>query len=308
MALSEFQIAAQSHIKRLDGLIERGSVPRLRKLYTGAVSDLEGKLAKAVGSGASPFSVHQARTMLAQAKQGLIHLSGHMGTALNDQSLLVQQASANALITDIKKLEKVASGATVRLPIEQASRFAGIVDKRRTSLLKLNKTSMARYGSGVVAKVEQSIASSLLSGETGYKAIERVTETMDTEWWRAERIVRTETAWAYNATQMDAIGEATKEMPNMMMRWVEHVADVTLSKLDTRVGDDSRAMHGQLVRAGGYFKMPLLNRADLKISQGLLGQQWQFPPNRPNDRACVQPWRPGWGWGWELVGGARVTR
>lgn len=309
MALSEFKEAARGHLARLDSLIERGSVPRMRKLYTGAVSELETKLAAAIKSGASQFSVHQAQSMLAQARVGLARLSAHLGTAMGEQTAKTQAASARALIVDMKRMEKAASGSVVQLPIEQAARFAGVVDMRRTSLLKLSRTSMAKYGSSVVGKMEQAIGMSLLNGETGYKAITRVTEVMNGEWWRGERIVRTETAWAYNATQMDAIGDAAKSLPNLMMRWVEYVSDVTLQKLDVRVGDDSVAMHGQLARPGTFFTMPLFPpRSGLTISPTLAGQSWQFPPNRPNDRACVQPWRPGWGWGWELVGGQRVTR
>lgn len=309
MALSEFKEASRGHLEALDTLIERGSVPRMRKLYTSAVQELELKLAEAIKSKAAPFSVQQARTMLAQAKQGLVRLSASLGTALNDQTIKTQHASAQRLIKDIKKMEKAATGATVRLPIEQASRFVGVVDKRKTSLMKLNKTSMAKYGAQVVGKLEQSIAMALLQGETGYKAVSRVAEAMDGEWWRAERIVRTETAWAFNATQMDAIGETTKSFPDMMMRWVEYVADKTLVKLDLRVGDDSVVMHGQLVRPGMFFVMPMIPpRPDLKISPSLRGKQWTNPPNRPNDRAVLQPWRPGWGWGYELVGGNRVER
>jgi hypothetical protein len=49
--------------------------------------------------------------------------------------------------------------------------------------------------------------------------------------------------------------------------------------------------------------MPLINPPNLKISPNMLGETWTNPPNRPNDRAVLQPWRPGWGWGWELIDG-----
>lgn len=309
MALSEFREAAHRHLRALDDLIERGSVPRMRKLYTGAIQELEQKLAASIKDKHSPFTVQQTQSLLAQAKHGLARLSASLGTALGEQTAKTQHASAERLVKDIKRLEKAASGAIVRLPIEQASRFAGIVDKRRTSLLKLNKTSMAKYGATVVGKIEQALAMSLLKGEAGYAAVSSVAETMNMEWWRAERIVRTETAWAYNATQMDATAEASKQFPNMMMRWVEFVTDVSLQKMDDRVGDDSVVMHGQLAKPGTYFTMPMFPpRAGLKISPSLRGKQWTNPPNRPNDRAVLQPWRPGWGWGWELVNGSRVQR
>lgn len=307
--MREFREAAQGHLEQLDRLIDRGSVPNLKKLYEQAISELETKLGGMIRNGAAPFSIQQAQSLLAQARHGLIRTSIEMGTALGKQTAITSQASAKTLVASIKKLEKAASGSIVQLPIEQASKFAGVVDKRKTSLLALNKRSMARYGAGVVGRVEQAISMSLLKGEAGYAAVKRVADTMGEEWWRAERIVRTETAWAYNATHMDAIGETTKSFPDMMMRWVEYVSDITLVKLDTRVGDDSVAMHGQLARPGGFFVMPNFHpKPTMKISPSLRGKSWQNPPNRPNDRAVLQPWRPGWGWGWVMSGGQRVER
>ena len=33
----------------------------------------------------------------------------------------------------------------------------------------------------------------------------------------------------------------------------------------------------------------------VNISAKLWGKQFRFPPNRPNDRATLIPWRPEWG-------------
>lgn len=307
--MKEFKEAARGHLEQLDRLIDRGSVPNLKKLYEQAISELETKLGGMIKNGAAPFSIQQAQSLLAQARHGLIRTSIEMGTALGKQTAITSQASAKALVASIKRMEKAASGAVIQLPIEQASKFAGVVDKRKTSLLALNKKSMARYGAAVVGKVEQAMAMSLLKGEAGYAAVKRVADTMGDEWWKAERIVRTETAYAFNATHADAIGETTKSFPDMMMRWVEYVSDVTLVPFDDRVGDDSVALHGQLTRPGGFFVMPSVHpKPPMKISPSLKGQSWQHPPNRPHDRAVLQPWRPGWGWGWIMSGGQRVEK
>lgn len=307
--MSQFRSIAKDHLAQLDSLIERGSVPALRKLYEQAVSELETKLAGMVDRGAGPFSVQQARSMLAQAKAGLVRTSINMGAALNEQSVRAQQLSVKQLISSVKKMEKETTGAAIRLPIEQASRLGGVLDKRKSSLLKLNQSSMAKYGATVVGKIEQAVAMSLLKGEAGYSVVNKVADVMGGEWWRAERIVRTETANVFNASHADAIADSAREFHDLMMRWTEYVTDVTLQPMDERVGDDSIALHGQLARPGGMFYMPPFPpRAGLKISPSLRGGSWSHPPNRPNDRSVLQPWRPGWGWGWELVGGQRVER
>jgi hypothetical protein len=305
---SEFQEAARAHADKLNNLIDRGSVPRLRKVYQQAVSELEGKLATALKSGSAPFSIQQHRSLLAQARTGLVQLSRSMTSKLGEETAGQQEAAARALIIDVKRLEKKATGAVVQLPIEQAARFAGVVDKRKTSLLKHHQKLMSKTASASILKIEGALAQSLVQGETGYAAVSRVVDAVGGEWWRSERIVRTESAWAYNATHVDAAKDAVKTFPDLMMRWSEQVSDVTLLPLDNRTGDDSRAMHGQLARPGGLFMMQTVPPPGLKVSLGLLGQSWDHPPNRPHDRATLTPWRPGWGWAWELVNGQRVYR
>jgi hypothetical protein len=42
--------------------------------------------------------------------------------------------------------------------------------------------------------------------------------------------------------------------------------------------------------------------SDPRVSAKLWGKTFDFPPNRPNDRASLDPWRPGWGipaWVWD---------
>lgn len=111
------------------------------------------------------------------------------------------------------------------------------------------------------------------------------------------------TAWAFNGAHHAAIQEAAVELPDLQMRWSEHVDDATGQPFDDRVGADSLALHGQVAPPGGFFTMPV----DPDVSPTLWGRSWMFPPNRANDRAALAPWRPTWGIpGWRLVGGAKV--
>jgi hypothetical protein len=130
-----------------------------------------------------------------------------------------------------------------------------------------------------------------------------VQRVADVEWWRAERIVRTELAYAYSATQRDGIAATGG---GLYMRWTELVDDVSHAKLDPRVGADSVALHGQVALPGEVFRMPPGARG---VDESLASGEWEHPPNRPNDRSCIMPWRPEWPEappGWRLVGGSKV--
>jgi hypothetical protein len=317
MAASAFQQSSIEHIKRLGRLLDQGGVGRVKRVYDQAQAELERKIARHVGRGSAPYTVHQHRALLAQVRQGQMEIARRMGDASAQATIDTQTDALHSLIRNVKSLEKKhGSGGVISLPIEEASRFHGIIDKRKTSLLKQNRQSMATYGSGVVKKIENQLGLSLATGESTGEAVERVQKTADMEFWRAERIVRTEQAWAYNATHRDGIEAASVDVPDMYMRWTELVDDDSLEPLDDRVGADSIALHGQVAKPGEMFKMPAsallivieTRYGKSKVSHDLIGKSWAHPPNRPHDRAVIQAWRPGWEVpGWHLVGGSKVN-
>lgn len=295
-----FDKISREHTKRLNRLIERGGVNRLRKLYDQAQSELVTKLSRRFGNGT--FTMAQMKQFQILLQQGQIRIARNMGDALAAVTADTKADALRAAIKDFKRLENK-FGSGVALPVEEASRFAGVLGKNTSLILKHSKTLMGKTGVRTIRKLEQELALSLMTGETVNDAIDRVQKVTGNEWWQSERIVRTEQAWAFNATHADAIADAAEELPDIMMRWTELVSDSTGRPLDDRVEDDSIAMHGQVAPPGGVFTMPS-GKSGVPIS--MWGKSWSHPPNRPNDRATLQPWRPHWGVpGWVIKGGRR---
>lgn len=297
----------EEHQARLARLAERRGVGRLKRVYEQSQAEVEAKLKKLVRAGkGNTFTAHNQRMVLAQLTEGQAYVARRMTGELGDAAKDAQSDTLHALYSDLNRLESKFSGSSVVLPIEDAARFRGVIDKRSTSLLKRHESSLNEYGARNVAKIEGALASSLLQGESQMQAIDRVVEVIDGEWWQGERIVRTELAWASNATQADGLHSVRETLTDMMMQWRELVNDAGLP-LDKRVGVDSLAMHGQLAIPGGSFQCPARAPDGEDVPDGLVGEEVQFPPNRPNDRATLAPWRPGWGIpGWRYVNGRRV--
>lgn len=301
----EFKAILEEHRNRLNRLIDRRGVAPVKQLYEDANAALERKLAKLAGPRNETMSAHQARVMAAQIKHGQIDITKRMIGELKGASTDASQESLSSLSKSIGRMEKRFTGAATPLPIEEAARFKGIIDKRKTSLLRAHETSMSKYGASVVGAMEDSLFSSVITGDSVGDAIDDVMDVAGGEWWQAERVVRTEMAWAYNSAQADGIADAAKSLPGLMMRWSEQVSD-TFVPLDDRVGDDSIAMHGQITTPGGLFTMPPAGPSGEEVSVSLIGKQWSFPPNRPHDRAVVVPWSPEWGvMGWLYSSGER---
>lgn len=304
--LASYRATLDQHRARLDRLLDRRGAAHLKKLYDEANHEMVARLRQGV-RGAQTFTRQQQRVVLAQLHQGQALISKRLAGELGDLTKEAQVEAVRGVAQSIEKLERTFRGAAVELPVEQAARLRGIVDKRRGELRALHTKSMANYGARVVQSIEKELSLSLMTGETGVSAIERIMPVIEGEWWQAERIVRTETAWAFNASHRDTIAAAAEEIPELMNRWCEHVDDDSGEPYDDRVGTDSLAMHGQVAPPGGMFTMPARTPSGEAVSDSLVGEQWAFPPNRPNDRAVVEPWHPAWGIpGWRYSAGRRI--
>ena len=114
-------------------------------------------------------------------------------------------------------------------------------------------------------------------------------------------------SFAYNTAHATAIDDASELVDGLMRRWTEYVDDATGRPLDARVANDSLVLHGQvcfqpegatmearstfLVGGTGGFTMP----PDGRVNAKLWGKRYAHPPNRPNDRSRLVPWKPTWG-------------
>jgi hypothetical protein len=303
----EVKAVLGEHRKRLERLVDRRSLPGIRKMLDEANGELTRRLKARIRAGkGDEFTAYQQRVALAQIRNSQAEIISRMHGEISDGTEEAAYEAVRGLVDDLGRLERHFRGAATPIPIEEASQFQGLVDGRRRSILRSTETSLARYGTDVVDGVEKEMSKSLLMGETTGEAIERVADFVDGSMWRAERIVRTEMAGAFNLTHRDAIEAAADEVEDLWMRWSEHVTDDDEEAMDDRVGTDSVAMHGQVAKPGDLFTVPYTAPtpgADGKttVSISLAGQTFDAPPNRPNDRAVLEPWRPEWGvpaWVW----------
>ncbi len=296
-----------AHRDRLEKVITNGGLNRLKALYNKAQTELAGKLHRILhAKGGDTFTAHSLRNIQTQLRIGQMRIAHALGVNMGPVSNLAQTESLHALVGDLTRLERVYRGSEIVLPVEQASHFTQLIEARRPTLLRVHAESFARYGANTVSAMEERLGMSVLMGESTHEAVERIGQVADLNWWKAERIVRTETSLAYNLTHSDGMAASRKALPELQQRWSEHCTDTfPAMPLDKRVGQDSVALHGQIVHPGGRFYMP----PDPRVSQSMWGRTWTAPPNRPNDRSVLSPWMPKWGvmaWEWKL--GHRVNR
>lgn len=290
--------------EQLQRLVRSAGIAPVRALYDRMLADVTRRI------GATPagtFTHQQLTGLLAQIKLGLARLQAPLGEAVEGGATAVGVHAARTLLQDAAKLEKHFSGAVISLPLLESARLRGLVDRQVSSLMRVHATSMARFGAQLVGRMEEEIGASIAAGDPQTRTIDRIMEVGGLQWHRAERIVRTELAFSAGRSARMAADEQAEELDgDMWSRWTEHVTDEG-TPLDDRVGVDSEAMHGQVAPPGEPFTQPPTNRRGELVSDSLVGREWTSPPNRPNDRAVLVPWRASWGVpGWRWEGGRRV--
>lgn len=302
---STFEQVAAAHRARL-GRLMNGAERDLSDLYDEAAGEMTRKIRTAVVRlGGDSFTVHHHRVAMAQIREGQKILSARLADRLGEHSEQAQVESIRSLSADVSRLQRRYVGSEVALPIEEAATFQGLIHRRRSSLLKMHRESMARYGAETVQKMERQLSLGLLEEETPGEVSDRLDGFVDRQRYRAIRIARTETAYAYNAGHRDGIARAAKELDTLMSQWHEH-ADEQGRYLDDRVAVDSLAMHLQVAAPGEVFTQPARSPTpdadgETIVPESLAGDSWEFPPNRPNDRSVLIPWMKAWGqpgWRW----------
>jgi hypothetical protein len=284
----------------LDDHAEDKAVAAARAQFDGQLGSLGSSL-RAVRSGRSqaPLSPAEVRAVAKVITDANARIVSLVTTALNGTITATRGTAVEEMRAFIARHERGEVGAL------SSRAAANAVSQARAGEAWGNARSILRqWAVDVNTQVNEAVRLAVQRGARPSEIGEVAQATIDASWWRVERLVRTETAYAFNAVADATVAKLATQYPDVRKRWTERVDDRTGKPLDNRVAVDSLVLHGQLAKPGGLFTMPAVPLAPPKM----VGRAWAFPPNRPNDRAVVLPWRPGWGIpGWVLRGG-RVVR
>jgi hypothetical protein len=269
------------HRAQLQGIIELGGVRKMRSLYDKVRQEMEAKLAELKSSGrGQSFSAHHARQVQAQVMDGLRQINQQLGVQLSTKSAAAAKLARGHTISAVQKMERRFAGTTPVLGIEQAGVFSKLYAGVEPSLLTRHHKLVFNYPKPTIARVQKNLAMSMLTGETVDKAVDRIVSqggVFSRERYRAERIVRTEMSYAYGVTNQACLRNVAQEVPNLQKRLV--------ATFDDRIGEDSEELNGQTVPIDRPFIW-------MKRTKGGVERvEYMQPPNRPNDREVVIPWR-----------------
>jgi hypothetical protein len=221
-------------------------------------------------------------------------LQNELGASTRDSV----EASLRSLASFLGKVQGEAG------PLDDDAVYRQIASARRAHIDAMRHQAISRLRPAIEERVWIRVRDMAATGKHSIgDLVNAAAEEMDAQWWQVERIVRTESSYAFNHGQAEGVRTLAKHYKGMMQRWTELIDDATGKPMDNRVAFDSIIMHGQVAPPGGQFTMP----SDPRAPARMVGVSWLQPPNRPNDRAVLTPWMPGWAVpAWQYRSGRRV--
>ncbi|TAL41168.1 MAG: hypothetical protein EPN91_11305, partial [Salinibacterium sp.] len=272
------------HLSQLQRATVRHGIAGFRELYGRSKTSLESRLRANSGSedGLTPVAL---RALLLQVDAILGELGDDFEAHLHDTGALAARLGARHGLDEFKLLERHYKGTEPVLDVERAAVFEGLVADTHSSLLRRYQRVSRTWGAQAIGQIEQRLSVSAMTGMGLHEAVGGVVEAggiLDSEWWKGERIVRTEMAYAHGATKHAALERIRDDQAPALQKKLLEMVD------DDRVGDDSLLIHGQAVNVDEPFTWKK------RVGKGWATEAFMFPPNRPNDRAVVVPWNPDW--------------
>lgn len=287
--------------RRADRLLDRTVMRPVRRSYDehiGRTVAVLGRLFKGqLRQTATAQTVATARAFLQQAMPGL-------SRQVNEVLFRANQATATEGIRSTSRFLRLVQ--RTGSPLDDVATVSRIELVRRQATRDRQKQVTSALGADLTTALGKRIDKMAVAQRTVGEVISAAGVGLDEEWWRVERAVRTTTSLMLNESMAESIDTVARapEFQGLAKRWTELVDDATGRPLDARVGRDSLVLHGQVARPGRLFTMP----PNPLVPVTMIGQSWRHPPNRPNDRAVLTPWMPGWKIpAWTFQGGSRVS-
>lgn len=261
----------ESHIQKVLKLEDAESRALLRR-YREIRSELRDRL-DTLQDGT--FSAQQLRGVLVQVDSAIEAMSESLKTGMKEASGKSALFGAQDQITEIQRFEKKFRGAVVPINVnalvvaEDASNF----------LLNQHEASIDAYSEGVRSSLVQSLTNEALMESPLSTVVRKLGQFFVGEEWKLQRIARTELHNVYNQAKLLGMQEVKDDTLTDLKKTLIH-------PMDARTGADSKYAARQNLIA--ELDEPFRYRWDGAI------REYMAPPDRPNDRSILVPYRQAW--------------
>ena len=259
------------HLTRVRNLEEKEAKSML-KVYKGVRQELRDRL-EFLPSG--KFTAQQMRGTLLQVETAIAEMENGLNTGLKLSTQVMSTLGIEHLARETNNFSKHFQGAVVPLNINAAV----IANDVQNLLISQKEASIAAYSSDIRAGISRMITQSTVAQENVAQTVSRISKFFITEEWRLLRIARTELHNVYNLSKLSGMKEIKSESIPDLKKSLIH-------PMDARTGEDSKALaqRNPIIDMDKPFRFVYNGKERV----------FQFPPDRPNDRAILVPVRESW--------------
>lgn len=272
--MASFSDVLRLQTKGLEQL-DSQTLRRLQPLLKQSVTDLRDQLDK---FSTESYSYKQRTQSLRSVQNALHYIENSLEKGIEEAAYSYNYFAQKISQKEIKQLGLVTPQIDQDLVSMEKNEF----------LINNAKESLRIYNSDIRSRVSEALTQGVLQKRTGFEVTGRLSKFMKIKTYRVERIVRTELHKIFNSSKMLAYSQFKNENFPDMKKALYH-------PMDHRTGDDSK----QLAKLGPIVDIdkPFVFVYKRTLKSGAVRKDkrvFMVPPDRPNDRAAMVPYRPEW--------------
>jgi hypothetical protein len=268
--IDTISILERNHTK-VEG-IELKEARKLQKVYQKARLELKAQL---MLSGDNTFTEARLKSTLLQVEQVLDHLNRKLKNEAFFGFEFMGDTGIEDSVKEVNTFEKYFTGVNSAIPFEAVMEST----ERENYLFNNYQSSLDTYSAMLRGKFQSQLTQSLLQRKTWSQTVWDMDQVFNLDEWVLARIVRTELHNIYNVSKMNGFTSVRDQyMPNLK-KTLYH-------PMDSRTGDDSKKAS----------RLNMIVDIDQPFIYSFKGEVRTFmaPPDRPNDRAILIPYREEW--------------
>lgn len=263
----------EDHIKQVLAL-EDEQAKTILASYKAVRQELRDRLDRVRGGS---FTQAHLRGVLAQVQGAIDALNSKLSGGLAESAQEAALQGIDDLLREIRVFNEKFAGAVTPINLNAAL----VARDTANFLVEKYQTNLDAYGNDLMTQISNGLFSAAI-GEVSYgQVVQRIGGFFTAEEWKLHRIVRTELHNIYNIGKMNGMQSLVDD------EVIPDLYKTLMHPMDSRTGKDS-------VFAASKH---LVARIDQPFRYTWQGQKRVFmaPPDRPNDRAILVPYRKEWG-------------
>lgn len=253
---------------RIESMEER-EARKLLRIYRESQKELQLRLL-AVPS--NTFTEAQMESRLLQIEHGIQALNARLKNHMKNGYENISNQGFEDSVSEVNSFEKQYLGVTNAIDIDLVLTSL----EPKNYLFNRYESSVLAYNESMRSSFTNSLANGITQNKTWSQIVADISNNYSMNEYKIARIVRTELHNIYNVSKMDGFKESRD-------KFVPDLKKALFHPLDHRTGEDSKAARKQIksVDIDKPFKYKYNDKEVVFMT----------PPDRPNDRSILMPWR-----------------